>query len=77
MLTDGCGKLHKLLIENKQALRHFDRGFSLSPSLSEKDGHRLLGNSCHMGVAQHMLDFALKHGVVMLPGPFGNRGTSA
>ncbi|CAE7587990.1 unnamed protein product [Symbiodinium sp. CCMP2592] len=36
-----------------------------------------LGNSWHVDVAKHMLDFALRYGVITLPGPFGHSSTSA
>ncbi|CAE7487597.1 rlmN1, partial [Symbiodinium sp. CCMP2592] len=77
MLTDERGRFHELPIELKEALHHFDSGFSDSPSLTEKDRARLLGNSWHVDVAKHMLDFALRHGVITLPGPFGHSSKSA
>ena len=70
MLRDKDSKLHLLPIETKEALHHFDRDFSLSPKVSEKDRHRLLGNSWHLGVATEMMRFSLLFGVRSLPGPY-------
>ena len=46
-----------------------------SPHLTDKDRHRLLGNSWHAGTAHQVLDFAIRFGVIKLPGPFGAKGT--
>ncbi|CAE7663318.1 rlmN1 [Symbiodinium sp. CCMP2592] len=77
MLTAGDSSFHLLPVETKEALHHFDRGFTAHPDNSEKDRNRLLGNSWHVGVAQNLLHFALKHGIVVLPGPFGPSGSIA
>ena len=70
MLRDKDSKLHLLPIETKEALHHFDRDYSSCPKVSEKDRHRLLGNSWHMGVATEMMRFSLLFGVRPLPGPY-------
>ncbi|CAE6912084.1 DSK2B [Symbiodinium sp. CCMP2592] len=69
MLRDSQQKLHLLPIETKEALHHFDRDYSASPNVGEKDRHRLLGNSWHLGVATEILRFSLMYGVRTLPGP--------
>ena len=57
MLTHGSGCFYSVLVETKAALRHFDRGFTSSCRVTEKDRHRLLGNSWHMDAVQQTLDF--------------------
>ncbi|CAE7666505.1 rlmN1 [Symbiodinium sp. CCMP2592] len=74
MLTDSRDCYHLLPAETKEGLHHLDIGITVSPHITEKDRHRLLGNSWHAGVAQHAIDFALRYGVIQLPGPFGARG---
>ena len=66
---DPEGRYHLLPITTKERLHHLEPDFTSSPKLCEKDRHRLLGNSWHLGVATEMLRFSLMYGKRSLPGP--------
>ena len=63
MVKDPSGKLSTLPISIKEGAHQFPMGFSAITGVSEKERHRLLGNSWHLGVASEMLQFVMSHGV--------------
>ena len=71
LLVDQMGRFHLLPASTKERLHHYVPDYTACPKISDKDRHRLLGNSWHLGVATEVFRFSIMYGVRSLPGPHG------